>query len=121
MIEPVLSEEQPHPIRRAAANLGYVHRHVSELDARSPEALTVAGILMSLDGSVRSLSAATRVEDFRKEANALVKHAQTVDRMRDEIKHTPQRALMPSMKAAHDALLEAAEKLTNSETLTVPF
>jgi hypothetical protein len=121
MIDPVLREEQPHPLRRAAANLGHIHRCVSETDARSPEALTVAGILMSLDGSVRSLSGATRIEDFWKEAHALAKHAQTVERLREEIKDTPQRVLRSLMKEAHDALLEAAEKLTNSVALTVPF
>jgi hypothetical protein len=121
MIDPVLSEEQPHPIRRAAANLSNVHRRVIETDADSHEALTVAGILMSLDGSVRSLSVATHIEDYWKEARALLKHAQTVDTLRKAIKFTPQRALVSSMKEAHDALIEAAEKLANSETLTVPF
>jgi len=122
MIDPVLKEEQPHPIRRAAANLGCVHRSVSATDARSPEALTIAGILMSLDASVRSLSAATRIEDLRMEAQGLVRHAQTVDRLREEIRRAPpQRILMSSMHEAHDALLEAAATLTKTETLALPF
>jgi hypothetical protein len=121
MIDPVFRDEQPHPIRRAAANLNFVHRYVSEQDERSPEAITLTGILMSLDRSVRSVSSATHVEDFWKEARSLVKHAQTVVKLREDIQHTPRMVLLPSMKEAHDALLEAADKLTNSEGLAIPF
>jgi hypothetical protein len=121
MIDPVLRDEQPHPIRRAAANLNHVYRFVSEADERSPEAITLTGILMSLDRCVRQVSNATHIEDFWKEARSLVKHAETVVKLREDIQRTPQNVLLSPMKEAHDALLEAADKLTNTERLAVPF
>ena len=42
MIDPVLADEQPHPIRRAAANLNYAHRFVCTLDESAPEAITLS-------------------------------------------------------------------------------
>jgi hypothetical protein len=122
MIDPVLRDEQPHPIRRAAANLNSVHRFMSAIDERSPAAITLTGILMSLDRTVRSVTAATHIEDFWKEARSLVKHAQTVVTLREEIEHAARRnVLLSPMKEAHDALLEAANKLTNTERLALPF
>jgi len=123
MIDPVLRDEQPHPIRRAAANLNHVHRFVREVDERSPEAMTLSGILMSLDRSVRDVSAATHVEDFLKEARSLVKHAQTVDRLREDFQHPPRKMLQSAMamREAHDALLDAADQLNKTKDLTAPF
>jgi len=121
MNDPVRRDEQPHPIRRAAANLNQVHRHVSEQDDRSPEAMTLTGILMSLDRTVRLVSNATHVEDFWTEARALLKHADTVVKLREVISGTRQRMLLPSIREAHDALLEAADRLAKTDKLAVPF
>jgi hypothetical protein len=121
MIDPVLRDEQPHPIRRAAANLHSVHRFVSALDEHSPEAITLTGILMSLDRTVRSVTAATHIEDFWKEARSLVKHAETVKKLREGIAQARRKVLLSPMREAHDALLEAATRLTNTERLALPF
>lgn len=121
MIDPVLRDEQPNPIRRAAANLHYVHRYVTEVDDHSTDALTITGIMMSLDRCVRSLSKAAHVEDLWLEARGLVKNAETIQQLRKSATGTRHQALIPPMNAAHDALLEAADKLTNTQTIAVPF
>ena len=121
MLEPIDREEQPHPIRRAAANLHEVQRYVSEQDALGADLATLDGILMSLDRSVRAVGAATHVEDFWTEARGLVKHAQTVVKLREKIEPEARQVLLPPMQAAHDALLEAADLLTNTDELAAPF
>jgi hypothetical protein len=121
MINPVFSDEQPHPIRRAAANLNSVQRSMSALDEHSPEAITLTGILMSLDRSVRSVSSATHIEEFWKEARSLVKHAETVVKLCEEMMQPRRKVLLSRMNEAHDALLEAASKLTKTERLALPF
>jgi hypothetical protein len=121
MIDPVSAEEQPHPIRRAAANLGHVYRYVSEQDEHAPEAITLSGILMSLDRSIRNITAASVEADIRTEARLLAKHADTIDRMREAIGHTPRKAAQLSMREAHDALIEAAQELENTQLPFLPF
>lgn len=121
MIDPVGREEQPHPIRRAAANLGYAYRYVCEQDDRAPEAMTLSGILMSLDRSIRNITAASVEADIRDEARLLAKHAETIDRMREEISHTPRKAAQLSMREAHDALVEAATQLDKAKLPFLPF
>jgi hypothetical protein len=121
MIEPVGAEEQPHPIRRAAANLGQVYRYVNDQDEHAPEAMTLSGILMSLDRCIRNLTGASLEADIRSEARQLAKHADTIDRMREEIGHTPRKAAQLSMREAHDALIEAAKKLETAKLPFLPF
>ena len=121
MIEPVGPEEQPHPIRRAAANLSHVYRYVCEQDDRAPEAITLSGILMSLDRSIRTIAGASIEADIKIEARLLAKHADTVDQMREAIGHTPRKAAQLSMREAHDALIEAAIKLENVKLPFLPF
>jgi hypothetical protein len=121
MIDPVSSDEQPHPIRRAAANLGHVYRYVREQDDHAPEAITLSGILMSLDRSIRNITDASVEADILTEARLLAKHADTIDRMREEIGHTPRKAAQMSMREAHDALIEAAKKLENAKLPFLPF
>jgi hypothetical protein len=121
MIEPVGAEEQPHPIRRAAANLGQVYRYVSDQDEHAPEAMTLGGILMSLDRCIRNLTNASLEADILSEARTLAKHADTVDRMREEIGQTPRRAAQLSMREAHGALIEAAKKLESAKLPFLPF
>jgi hypothetical protein len=121
MIEPVGPDEQPHPIRRAAANLSLVHRYVCEQDDRAPEAITLSGILMALDRSVRNISNAAVQADLGSEARLLAKHADTVDRMREEISHTPRKSAQGAMREAHDALIEAARKLEKAQPPFSPF
>lgn len=119
MIAPVLPDEQPHPIRRAAANLNYAHRFVCSLDAGASEAITLSGLLASLDRCVRSLAAANHIEDLWVEARSLVKHAETIGRLRETAARTRRSALIPPMNAAHDALLEAADRLTNAQSIAI--
>jgi hypothetical protein len=120
MLDPVLDDEQPHPIRRAAANLTHAHRYVRDRDERCAEAITLAGIVTALDQSIRALGTATHVEDLWTQARALMKHAETVMNLRDHAA-APRKVLMPAMNAAHDALLEAADKLASTDRLTLPF
>ncbi|MBC8025916.1 MAG: hypothetical protein H7Y89_07990 [Steroidobacteraceae bacterium] len=119
MIEPVLHDEQPHPIRRAAANLSYAHRFVSSLDEGAPEAITLSGLVASLDRCVRSLAKANHIEDLWVEARGLLKHAETIVKLRETATKSRRNALIPTMNAAHDALLEAAETLTNAKNIAI--
>jgi hypothetical protein len=114
MIDPILRAEQPHPIRRAAANLTCVHRYVCEFDDNSPEALTLSGLLVALDRSVRAIENAGGALDVESECRWLAKHADTVDRMREQIGNTPRRAAQLSMREAHDALIEATKLLARA-------
>jgi hypothetical protein len=118
MIDPVLADEQPDPIRRAAANLNHAHRFLASLDDGAPEAMTLSGLVASLDRCVRSVAVANDIEEWRSEARGLVKHAETIQKMRESASQSRgRRALVPSMDAAHDALLEAANRLTNAKDL----
>jgi hypothetical protein len=119
MIDPVLPDEQPHPIRRAAANLNYAHRFVCSQDEAAPEAITLSGLVASLDRCVRSLAAANHIEDLWVEARGLVKHAETIVTLREAATRSRRNALIPTMNAAHDALLEAADRLTNAQHITI--
>jgi hypothetical protein len=121
MIDPVLRDEQPHPIRRAAANLHYAHRFVTSLDESAPEAITLSGLVASLDRCVRSLAAANHIEDLWVEARGLVKHAETLVQLREAAAKSRRNALIPTMNAAHDALLEAADRLTNAKHIAMRF
>jgi hypothetical protein len=120
MIDPVLADEQPDPIRRAAANLNHAHRFLCSLDDGAPEAMTLSGLVASLDRCVRSLAAANHIEDLWVEARGLVKHAETVVKLRETAAQSRgRRGLVPSMNAAHDALLEAADRLTNAKDVAI--
>jgi hypothetical protein len=119
MIDPVLFDEQPHPIRRAAANLNHAHRFVCSLDEGAPEAITLSGLVASLDRCVRSLAAANHIEDLWVEARSLVKHAETIVKLRETAVQSKRNALIPPMNAAHDALLEAADRLTNAQHFAI--
>ena len=119
MIDPVLPDEQPHPIRRAAANLSYAHHFVVRLDEGAPEALTLSGLVASLDRCVRSLAAANHIEDLWVEARGLVKHAETLVKLRETAVGTPKMAVIAPVNAAHDALLEAADRLTNAQHIAM--
>lgn len=116
MIDPILRDEQPDPIRRAAANLNHAHRFLSSLDDGAPEAMTLSGLVASLDRCVRSVAVANDIEEWRREAQSLVKHAETIQKMRESASQSRgRRTLVPSMDAAHAALLEAADRLTNAK------
>lgn len=114
MIDPILRNEQPHPIRRAAANLTCVHRYVSEHDGQSPEAITLSGLLVALDRSVRAIENSGKALDVESECRWLAKHADTVDRMREQIGNTPRRGATLPMREAHDALIEASQMLARA-------
>lgn len=114
MIDPILRTEQPHPIRRAAANLSCVHRYVCEFDEYSPEAITLSGLLVALDRSVRTIENSGPSLDVESERRWLAKHADTIDRMREQIGNTPRRAAQLSMREAHDALIEASQMLARA-------
>jgi hypothetical protein len=119
MIDPVLRDEQPNPLRRAAANLTYAHRFVSASDDSAPEAITLSGLVASLDRCVRSLAAANHIEDLWVEARGLVKHAETIVKLRESATGTYRKVIIPPMNAAHDALLEAADRLTNAQSIAI--
>jgi hypothetical protein len=54
------------------------------------------------------------------EARGLVKHAETVVKLRETAAQSRgRRGLVPSMNAAHDALLEAADRLTNAKDVAI--
>jgi hypothetical protein len=119
MIDPILADEQPHPIRRAAANLNHAHRFLCSLDEGAPEAMTLSGLVASLDRCVRSLAAANHIEDLWVEARSLVKHAETIVKLRESASQSRRGVLIPPMNAAHDALLEAADRLTNAQHIAI--
>ena len=68
---------------------------------------------------MRSLAAANHIEDLWVEARGLVKHAETLVKLRETAAGTRKRALIPPMNAAHDALLEAADRLTNAQSISI--
>ena len=48
-------------------------------------------------------------------------HADTVDRMREGISQTPHKSAQLAMREAHDALIEAANRLEKAQPPFSPF